>query len=388
MIEELLRERPLIDGHNDLAWAARRETSYDWGKLRFADGNGGRTHTDLPRLRRGQVGAQFWSVYVPANLQGEAAVRATLEQIDAVYALVQAHPDHLAHAVTADDVERVFGEGRIASLLGAEGGHSIDSSLGLLRMFATLGVRYLTLTHNDNVPWADSATDRPRLGGLSRFGVAVVREMNRLGMLVDLSHVADTTMHDALDATEAPVIFSHSNARTLCDSPRNVPADVLDQVAGNGGVVMATFVPDFVSADCASWRAEAMAAASVAGIKATDLAAFDDFAETYAHRYPKPRATLAQVADHVDHLRDVCGVDHVGLGGDLDGIPDLPDGIEDVSSYPRVLATMADRGWSRDDLAKLAGGNTLRVLREAEDVARDLQQTRSPNLATIEQLDG
>ncbi|MEZ5095028.1 MAG: dipeptidase [Nocardioides sp.] len=360
---------PVFDGHNDLPWAARELTGYDWAALGFAAGNDGRTHTDLPRLRVGGVGAQFWSVYVPAQLTGGAAVTATLEQIDAVHALVAQHPEDLALATTADEVEAARAAGRIACLLGAEGGHSIDSSLGVLRMLRALGLRYLTLTHNDNVPWADSATDEPVLGGLSDLGRQVVREMNRLGVLVDLSHVAEGTMHDALDVSAAPVIFSHSNARSLCDSPRNVPDGVLARVAGNGGIVMATFVPDFVSPACARWREEAMAAATGSGIKATDLAVFEPFAAADAERRPKPQATLAQVADHVDFLREACGVAHVGLGGDLDGVTDLPVGIEDVSSYPRLLDELAARGWSRADLTALAWDNAVRVLRAAEDVA-------------------
>lgn len=361
----------VLDGHNDLAWAARELTGYDWDELRFATGNAGRTHTDLPRLRAGGVGGQFWSVYVPAQLTGGAAVTATLEQIDAIRTLAARHLEDLVLATTADQVAAARTEGRIACLLGAEGGHSIDSSLGVLRMLRHLGVRYLTLTHNDNVPWADSATDVPGVGGLSDFGRSVVAEMNRVGVLVDLSHVADTTMHDALDVSTAPVLFSHSNARSRCDSPRNVPDDVLARVPANGGVVMATFVPDFVSPACAAWHEEATAAARAAGITPTDLAAFEPFAAAYAERRPKPRATLAQVADQVDYLREVCGAAHVGLGGDLDGVTDLPDGLDDVSSYPRLLDLLRTRGWSSTELAGLTWDNALRVLRAADDVAAD-----------------
>ncbi|MEO8851526.1 MAG: dipeptidase, partial [Allobranchiibius sp.] len=256
-LSDLLRHSPLIDGHNDLPWAARDATGYDFDRLDLAAGTQGRTHTDLPRLREGLVGGQFWSVWVPATLPGGAAVTATLEQIDGVHQMIGRYSDELGLARTADEARSVFASGRIASLLGAEGGHSIDCSLGALRMLYVLGVRYMTLTHNENTPWADSATDKPVHGGLTRFGVEVVREMNRLGMLVDLSHVSADTMRDALAESVAPVIFSHSSARAVCDSPRNVPDDVLKTLRSKNGVIMATFVPDFVSPDCAAWRSEA-----------------------------------------------------------------------------------------------------------------------------------
>ena len=258
---ELLAEHPLVDGHNDLPWEAREQTRYDFDALDI-----GRrlttTQTDLPRLAEGGVGAQFWSVFVPSTLQGDSAVTATLEQVDAVHRMIGTYADRLALAGTADEVEQATATGRVASLLGAEGGHSIGCSLGTLRLLHVLGVRYLTLTHNDNTPWADSATDVPVVGGLSPFGREVVREMNRLGMMVDLSHVAATTMRSALETTEAPVIFSHSSALALCDTPRNVPDDVLAALPGNGGVCMVTFVPEFVSPATAAWRVEAAAAAA------------------------------------------------------------------------------------------------------------------------------
>ena len=287
------------------------------------------------------------------------------------------------------DVERARSQGRIASLMGAEGGHSIDSSLGTLRMLYALGVRYLTLTHNDNVPWADSATDEPVLGGLSPFGREVVREMNRLGMLVDLSHVSADTMRDALDATEAPVVFSHSSARAVCDHPRNVPDDVLARLAGNGGVCMVTFVPTFVSPAVREWGLETLDAATEAGVDVDD----DDGVRRLRGRAPAPRtrcprATLEDVVVHCEHVREVAGVEHIGLGGDYDGVDVLPDGLEDVSGYPRLLAALADRGWSDADLARLAGGNALRVLGEAEERAREIGATRGPSLARIEDLDG
>lgn len=362
----------LIDGHNDLPWAARKIAGYDLDVLDLAGGTRGRTHTDLPRLRAGGVGGQFWSVYVPAELQGEAAVTATLEQIDFVRRVAARYPADLRLATTADEVEAANADGRIACLMGAEGGHSIDCSLGVLRVLFELGVRYLTLTHNDNVPWADSATDTPAQGGrgLSEFGDEVVREMNRLGMLVDLSHVHADTMRRALVVTEAPAIFSHSSCRAVCDSPRNAPDDVLEALAANGGVLMVTLVPDFVAPACAAWRARTQAAATEAGIKATNLTAYNAFAATYAEGHPRPVATIDDVVAHFEHARDMMGIDHLGVGGDYDGIDELPVGLEDVSTYPRLFDALRDRGWSSADLAQVARGNILRVLRDAEAVAR------------------
>jgi len=383
----LLAEHPLVDGHNDLPWAARELTRYDFEALDVSSRLTS-TQTDLPRLREGGVGAQFWSVFVPSTLPEGEAVVATLEQVDAVHRMVATWPGELALALTADDVDAARAGGRIASLLGAEGGHSIGSSLAALRALHTLGVRYLTLTHNDNTPWADSATDVAAVGGLTAFGHEVVREMNRLGMLVDLSHVAATTMRAALATTAAPVVFSHSSALALCDTARNVPDDVLASLPGNGGVCMVTFVPEFVSPDTAAWRVEAAAAAAEVGVDAKDWEAFGRFTATWGREHPKPDATIAQVADHVEHVRDVAGLDHVGIGGDYDGTDTFPVGLEDVSGYPRLVAELLERRWSDDEVARLVRGNALRVLRDAEAVARDLQATRSPGIATIEQLDG
>ncbi|MCK0112250.1 dipeptidase [Ornithinimicrobium sp. F0845] len=376
-LRDLLRHHPLVDGHNDLPWRARALVGYDWDALDIAGATP--NHTDLPRLDVGGVGAQFWSVFVPSTLPPDQAVIQTLEQVDAVYGMVDRYSDRLGLATTADEVDAVFASGRIASLMGAEGGHSIGCSLGALRVLHRLGVRYLTLTHNDNVPWADSATDEPVLGGLSDFGREVVREMNRVGMLVDLSHVSADTMRDALAVTQAPVIFSHSSARAICPTPRNVPDDVLEILAANGGTCMAVFAPQFVSPEVWEWKVEAAAAAAEAGITSTDLEAFEPWAEQYAVTHPQPRATLEQVVTHVEHLREVAGVDHIGLGGDYDGVSSLPVGLEDVSGYPRLLAALADRGWSDGDLIKLAGANVLRTLRDAEAVARDLQSRRGPS---------
>lgn len=386
-IAALLAAHPVVDGHNDLPWEARERVAYDWDRLDLAAG-GLATHTDLPRLRAGGVGAQFWSVFVPSTLQGDAAVTATLEQVDAVHAMVARYPAELALATTRADVEVAWGQGRIASLMGAEGGHSIDSSLGALRMLFALGVRYLTLTHNDNVPWADSATDEPVLGGLSPFGREVVREMNRLGMLVDLSHVSADTMRDALDTTQAPVLFSHSSARAVCDHPRNVPDDVLERLAANRGVCMVTFVPKFVSPAFREWDLEAADAAAAEGVSSSDFEAYTAFCARRRETHPAPDATLEDVVAHVEHVREVAGVEHVGLGGDYDGTDVQPVGLEDVSGYPRLLAALADRGWSDADLAALTGGNALRVLGEAQERAVEIAATRGPGLARIEDLDG
>jgi membrane dipeptidase len=382
---DLLRSHPLVDGHNDLAWRIREGSGLDLRRLDLAAPVAG-THTDLPRLRRGGVGAQFWSVYVPGALQGEAAVATTLEQVDLVLRMIDRHPDDLELALTADDVESAFARGRIASLLGAEGGHSIAGSLGVLRMLHRLGVRYLTLTHNVNVPWADSATDVPAAGGLSAFGEEVVQEMNRLGMLVDLSHVADSTARDALRVTEAPVVCSHSGARAVCDHPRNVPDDLLRGLAANGGVCMVTFVSDFVSPGCRAWALGLRAEMERRGLDPRDAGVRAAVAGEYLADHPRPRATLAQVADHVEHVRRVAGVDHVGLGGDFDGVEDLPDGLEDVSCYPALVAELLDRGWSRDECTRLIGGNVLRAFREAEAVARSASARRGPSTARTDDL--
>ena len=382
----LLRHSPLVDGHNDLAWALRDAGSQDLAGTDLA-GPVGFTHTDLPRLAGGGVGAQFWSVYVPVSLAGEAAVAVTLEQIDFVHRMAGRYPDRLELALTAADVERIFAAGRVASLIGAEGGHSIACSLGALRALYRLGVRYLTLTHNANVPWADSATDEPAAGGLTTFGRQVVAEMQRLGMLVDLSHTAPPTMRDAFDAAEAPVIYSHSSARALCDHPRNVPDEMLARLPGNNGVCMVTFVPAFVSQPCREWHQGLDAEMKRRGLDPWDQAS-RTAREEYARRNPAPRATLAQVADHIEHVREVAGVDHVGIGGDFDGTEDLPDGLADVSCYPALIAELLERGWSEQDCARLAGANVLRVMREAESAARAISARRGPSLARIEDTDG
>ncbi|MDT0346829.1 dipeptidase [Streptomyces litchfieldiae] len=386
---ELLAEHPVVDGHNDLPWALRERVGYDLDRCDIAADQSGQVHTDLPRLRAGGVGAQFWSVYVSAVLSGDSAVSACLEQIDVVGRLQDRYPEHLRPARTADDMAAARAEGRIASLMGAEGGHSINNSLATLRAFHRLGVRYMTLTHNNTIDWADSATDEPRHDGLSAFGEEVVREMNRMGMLVDLSHVAPATMRDALRVTEAPVIFSHSSARAVCDHPRNVPDDVLAALPANGGVAMATFVPNFVLPAAVEWSigaAENLRAHGLHPLDTTERAMAVHRAYEEAH--PRPHATVATVADHLDHMREVAGIDHIGIGGDYDGTAFLPDGLEDVTGYPRLIAELLERRWSPADLAKLTWHNAVRVLRDAEAVARDLSERRAPSVATIDALDG
>jgi membrane dipeptidase len=361
---ELLGRHPIIDGHNDLAYELRDLFDYDLDAYDLSVRQS-RTQTDLVRLAEGGVGAQFWSVYVPARFSGEQAVTATLEQIDVVHRMVARYPDRLSLARTADEIRDAWRHGRIASLMGAEGGHQINSSLGTLRMLHALGVQYLTLTHNENVPWADSATDVEVLGGLNDFGRRVVAEMNALGMLVDLSHVSAKTMRDALSMAESPVIFSHSSARAICDHVRNVPDDVLADLALNGGICMATFVPYFVSEQCREFDAAVGAEMAERGEDARDWTARMTAMTRYAQSHVRPKATAGQVADHVEHIRAVAGIEHVGLGGDYDGCDELPVGLEDVSGYPVLIAELIDRSWSDTDIAALTGGNLLRVLADA-----------------------
>ena len=390
-VRAVLAATPMIDGHNDLPWQVRERWAGDATQLDLtADLSRLEPpmHTDIARLRAGGVGGQFWSVYVPAQLSGGEATVAVMQQIDLVRELARRHPDVFELAFTAADVERIHGEGRIASLIGMEGGNGIAESLPVLRTLFEAGVRYMTLTHSQNLPWADSATDEAEHDGLTPFGVAVVREMNRLGMLVDLSHVSEAAMNDALDATRAPVIFSHSSARAVADHPRNVPDAVLRRLPDNGGVVMVTFVPGFVSPELRAWSlARTAQRERLAALAPGDTVAVDAGVAAWTAANPAPRATLSQVADHIEHVRDVAGIDHVGLGGDFDGIEDTVDGLNGVEDYPDLLTELARRGWSDDDLAKLAGGNVLRVMRQVEAVARAQEAEPTP-YGTLEQLDG
>ena len=384
----LHKQVPLIDGHNDYPWALR---SVDPGRdLATADITRPvpSLMTDIPRLRQGGVGGQFWSVYVPSTMQGKEAVRATLEQIDIVHRMTRRWPETFELALTAADVERAFKAGRIGSLIGMEGGHSIDSSLATLRMMYALGARYMTITHSANLPWADASTDTPVLGGLSKFGEEVIREMNRMGMLVDLSHVSADTMADAIRASAAPVIFSHSSARAICNVPRNVPDTVLQMVAKNGGVVMVTFVPGFISQAVADYDARLTTQRQMLRSEFPNNEAYVNVGlERWRAQNPEPKATLSQAADHIDHMRKVAGIDHIGLGGDFDGITAVVVGLEDVSTYPALTAELLKRGYKDDDIRKILGLNVLRVMKHAEKVAAGLQRTRQPSAATIEQLD-
>ena len=376
----LTRAAPLIDGHNDYAWAVREVERRLFLAAVDIRSSQPRTMTDIPRLRAGGVGGQFWSVYVPASLQGEAAIRAVLEQIDVVHRMVARYPDTFELARTADDIERIVRAGRIASLVGMEGGHAIDNSLGTLRMLHALGAAYMTLTHSDNVPWADASTDTPRLGGLSKFGEEVVLEMNRLGMLVDLSHVSADTMADALRVSRAPVIFSHSSARAICDHPRNVPDEILSRLKANGGVAMVTFVPSFIAPE--GGRRYPLQLAQVRRLRKAhpkDPVRVEAAMQAWYKAHPDPPATLAMVADHIDHI---------GIGSDFDGIQSTPAGLEDVSKYPALTAELLRRGYSEGDVQKVLGQNVLRVMRDVERAAAVLQTERPPSTATIEGLDG
>ena len=390
-VAKVLQRTPLIDGHNDVPWAVRSRAQRRLGELPLAHSTAELErpmHTDIPRLEAGQVGGVFWSVWIPTSLEGPEAVLTVVEQIDVVHRMVEAFPDTLALATTASEVRRIHKGGRIASLIGMEGGHSIGGNLAALRASYGLGVRYMTLTHWKTIGWADAATDAPQHDGLSPFGVEVVREMNRLGMLVDLSHVSAATMHDALDASEAPVIFSHSGAFAINPHPRNVPDDVLDRVKSNGGVVMVDFLPHYVSEEVYTWST--LREAEKARLEALHLGA-PDLAETgldaWEEQHPKPRSTLAQVADHVDHIAERIGVAHVGIGTDFDGMRDQPDGLDDVSAIPELLVELLRRGYTDADIADIAGNNVLRALEGAEATATRLQKERPASEADLYQLE-
>lgn len=374
-IDRILKKTPLVDGHNDIA--EQLADKYQRSIEGLASGTDKREKplmTDMARLRRGHVGAQFWSVYIDGTKTGDAAIRETIQQIDIVRRMIEDYPNDLELAATANDVGRIHRQGKIASMIGVEGGRQMGGSLAALRQFYNLGARYLTLTHNQTTEWADSATDEPKYDGLSPFGVTVVKEMNRLGMLVDLSHVSPATMKDAIAASRAPVIFSHSSARGVAGHPRNVPDEILSQLPGNGGVVMVNFVPSFLSD--AVWRHGADRSAEEARLKAIHRASKAEVGaglKAWDAAHPVPAVTVADVANHVEHIVKVAGNDHVGIGGDFDGIDSTPEGLTGVGDYPNLFAELIRRGWSDENLAKLAGGNVLRALRQAEAVAASMK---------------
>jgi membrane dipeptidase len=375
-IDRILKKTPLIDGHNDIAEALQE--NYNFSVANLASGTDKWPEhplmTDMARLHEGRVGGQFWSVYIDGELKGDEAIRRTIEQIDIVDRMIAAYPNDLERALTAEDIVRIHKQGKVASLIGVEGGRQIGGSMAALRQFYRLGARYMTLTHNQTTEWADSATDEPKFDGLAPFGWAVVKEMNRLGMLVDLSHVAPSTMRDAIEISRAPVIFSHSSAGGVSPHPRNVPDDILRLLPANGGVVMVNFVPGFISQEVWTWSADRNAEeARLKAIHRASNAAVVAGLKAWEATHPRPATDVSTVADHIEHVAKVAGHDHVGLGGDFDGIPYAPTGLDGVQTYPLIFAELIRRGWSDADLAKLAGGNVLRVLRRAEAVAASMK---------------
>ena len=387
---EILESVPLFDGHNDVPWQYRNRVGYKFSELDFYDTThlDRPMHTDINRLREGRVGAQWWSVYVSAAVPENEAVKQTLEQIDFVHRMIEKYPDHFELALTADDVERIFAAGKIASLIGMEGGHSIANSLATLRMMYDLGARYMTITHNRTLDWADAAGDDPQHDGLTEFGEEVIREMNRLGMMVDLSHTTPATMKDAIRVSEAPIMFSHSNARALSGHPRNVPDDVLQLTKENNGIVMVTFVETFTSEERRVFFAERAAYQSkMQYLYPGEPDSVSLYMQQWDSEREAPKSTLEQVADHIDHIRNQIGVDYIGIGGDYDGIPTLPLGLEDVTTYPDLFAELLARGYSDEDLRKIAGLNMLRVLRDAEEVSARLRSERGPSEVLITDFD-
>jgi membrane dipeptidase len=384
-IDKILKRTPLIDGHNDLP----EQLAENYGRSVEGLASGTATRepkalmTDMARLRQGRVGGQFWSVWIEGTISGDEAIRETIQQIDIVTRLIKSYPRDLELASTADDIERIHKAGRVASLIGVEGGRQMGGSLAALRQYYRLGARYMTLTHNQTTEWADSGTDEPKFDGLSPFGVEVVKEMNRLGMLVDLSHTSPATMKDAIAASRAPVIFSHSDVRALNPHGRNVPDDVLRLLPANGGVVMITFVPQFLSPDFWAWSRERSAEETrLKSLYSFSKAQVDQGLESWEAAHPKPDVPVSVVADHIEHVARVAGHDHVGIGGDLDGISDAVPELNGVEDYPNLFAELIRRGWSDRDLAKLAGGNILRVMRRAEAVATSMENEPA-SMATL-----
>jgi membrane dipeptidase len=385
--KRLLAQAILIDGHNDLPWEIRTAKDAPMDVAAYDLRTTTKGMTDFARLASGELGGQFWSIYIPGEIKDSGFARVQLEQFDIARRMVARYPDKLAFALTADDIVKAKKQKKVASLLGMEGGHAIENSLGALRAYYALGARYMTLTHNVTLDWADAALGEQKHGGLTPFGKEVVREMNRLGMLVDLSHVAPSVMSDALNVAEAPVIFSHSSARALVDYPRNVPDSILARLPQNGGVVMVTFVPGFVSNSVRQYEDQADSVREELQKTVTDSAERRSQYRAWRESHPAPKATIADVADHIEHVRKIAGVDHVGIGSDFDGIESGPEGLEDVSKFPALFAELIRRGWSDADLKKLAGDNVLRALRQAEAVAARLQKERQPSTATIAKLD-
>ncbi|MBA4148015.1 MAG: membrane dipeptidase [Verrucomicrobia bacterium] len=375
-VNAILREVPVIDGHNDLPWQYRKKGN-DLGAFDITkDTSANKLVTDFPRLRAGGVGGQFWSVYIPPTMTGTIGVRAVLEQIDVVHRLCEKYPNELELALTADDVERIYRSGKIASLIGMEGGHAIDNSLAMLRMMHALGARYMTLTHMKSLDWADAATDTPKSNGLSEFGEQVIAEMNRLGMLVDISHVSDNTMRHVLRVTKAPVIFSHSSVRALCDHGRNVPDDVIKLLPQNGGVLMVNFMPGYLTERGRQYTVAKQAEEDrLEKLHGNDRTASQAALEKWKQSNPRPQAAdLKDVANHIDHIRKIAGIDYVGIGADYEGFDGPPTGLEDVSTYPALFAELMNRGYSAEDIKKVAGSNILRVMRKAEGVSAELKR--------------
>jgi membrane dipeptidase len=387
---QILSSTPLIDGHNDLAWAIREDSTAPRDVAAYDLRKRTKGHTDLERLKKGMIGGQFWSIYVPGEVKDSGYARIQMEQFDIARRFIAMYPDNLRLALNADEISNAIQKKRIASMLGMEGGHVIENSLGTLRSYYALGARYMTLTHNVTTDWADAALDSAKHGGLTEFGKEVVREMNRLGMLVDLSHVSPGTMSDALDVSEAPVIFSHSASRAIVDHPRNVPDSILKRLDKNDGIVMVTFVPSFISQEYANYEHSFEEAQREARqrLGTSDRAALRREADAWRAAHPAPVVTISQVADHLDHIKQVAGAGHIGIGGDFDGITATVKGLEDVSTYPALFAELAHRGWTDDEMRRLAGLNILRVFEEAEEVATRLQAARPPSTKTIQQLDG